>query len=283
MAAPCINTTCSVDANIDPVTRRLELDVINSNYGSVKCNAGGEPSLSGGLYVDIANNTPLALSADNKLHNTLVRNSDGKLYAALPHGDLTRVAGDYVGIPHTYNSGTADPYDGDVSANSVNFTVTNYLPYDALLLLFCDFVLNYQVTTTPGNSGNGVVCGEILATSLASGPVPPAAKLIPFNLNVAAQLFFGTNSRMTARFDSSGIAPYDGQYKKVKEYAASAYQMSAGEVIAITSSAFHDGLSQRLNINTAPVTGGGSSIGFRTIVQYALVPLGMNVTNDGDV
>lgn len=275
MGAPCINDTCSITSIIDPVTRRLEISAKLAGNGSIACNEGVIAGLNDGLFVNIPNDTPQALTADQQAHNILVRHTDGTLFASLPHGSFERVVGDYVGIPHTY----ATPPSGDPSASSLSFNITNPFAHDALLIIAGNFVLNYEVTNTGmGNPGNGVNTGRLVTNAVGG----PATDLFPFNMNVAAQLRFGSNSKVTARIDSSGLSPNDGQFKNANEYFAVMYQMAAGEVLAVSDLALHDGLDQRMNINTAPVAGGGNQVGFRTVLQHAIVPIGQDVIGDAN-
>lgn len=154
MAAPCINDTCSITSSIDPVTRRLALDVILNPSGGLFCDNG----LGINLLGDPA---PAAASAAVDFMQLLLT-PGGELWSAPKGAQISTFASSVVSIPS----------DGQESggANGVSAgTVTNPFNASAMVMVLGRFQIGWTI--------EGVAEAQSLSTDSNIGWVPYAAEV----------------------------------------------------------------------------------------------------------
>lgn len=141
MATPCINDSCSITSNIDPVTRRLTMEARLDALGGLECGTEADPN--SGLRVR-PNDCNLNLNAAGEVAINDVLYGVGQTIEASP---------------------VAIPGNGD-EVEILNLEIEN--PYDcvALVQLMGRFELFYKIDDI---SGNAVMAGFRFITNVGGG------------------------------------------------------------------------------------------------------------------
>lgn len=244
MGAPCINDTCSIKSSIDPVTRRLNHDVVLNPSGGLKCEDGvgievyGDPAPS--AIIDAA-------------FQQLGITPAGEVWSVPKRAKiLTFGSSASVPIPHNGDN-SADPIDAEA--------IVNPFASPALALVAWRLRVGYTVPDANPISNNA-----------------NTVDYIPFSGTLQAQLLVDNDPKVTTYLDPGGMqvsAPAnkrdwrEGVWAGVigagatwNMSARASWQVGAGNVV------------QRFNIETTAPDGGFPERGLRANGQVIILPLG---------
>lgn len=168
MAAPCINETCSITAEINPIDRRLEMNVRIDPSGGLVCNDGL------GLAANIFGDPAAAIPVDQCFQQLGVSPA-GELWS-IPQKAKTIVrAGNVVNIPQAAGSASR-------SANSFSGAqaiITNPFDCEAEILLFTQYRIGYTIDTASpaGDHGNPVILDASVSGGDGGNMIPYGAQI----------------------------------------------------------------------------------------------------------
>jgi hypothetical protein len=249
MGAPCINDTCSIKSSIDPVTRRLNHDVVLNPSGGLSCDNG--------LKVEILGD-PAAAAALDACFQSLGVTPAGELYAVSKRAKFESFGStDAAPIPH----------NGNDSASPVNESaIVN--PHDCPALVLVNWRMRLGYTVTDPGTDN--------ATLVTPNGIP----WIPFGGQLEARLLIDGDAKATAYFDPSGVHPRTASPHNKRDWREGCWAgiIGAGatwNVTAIASYAVGAGNTvQRFNIDTETVAAAFPDRGLKANGQAIILPLG---------
>ena len=250
MAAPCINDTCSVTSSIDPVTRRLALDVILNPSGGLECDSG----LGVHVYGDPA---PAAIIDE-----------------AFQQLGITP-AGEVWSIPkraRVHNFGSSDPvpipHNGTESNNPIDSGDQVVNPYNspALVLMVARLRVGYTVEQ--------VGVPQCLTTGAG-------IEWVPYSGQLTARFKVDNDPKTAVLYDIGGVHPRNAtpHHKRRWEYSVWAGIIGAGATMVLTADAAFqgDGSDTRFNIDTATAPGSAPIFAERGLMcngQAIIMPFG---------
>lgn len=255
MAARCFNDTCSTTVTETTNPSAFEIDVNIDTTHSIQCTNGV------GLQVRLSEDTAVANDPD---FNYLRRDASGYLHTIAPGVTTYRFTNPAErGIPHNTN---------DVSQSIGNKVLSNPYSVPVLALIRGRFQLNFGIADNP-----------------SIDDITSATDFVPHNANIVFKLFVDsaplpdpmpqsqTGADVSVYIPVGGVTYDIGdvQYKRAWHDFNLEVQIAAGASVYLADIAFHDGVDQRLNVLTNPVTddAGVNVIGYRTaFLNATLIP-----------
>lgn len=239
MGAPCVNDTCSIVSNIDPVTRRLQLDANLDPTGGLECGTDANPTK--GLRINLGN-------ADDCLQNILSINASNELVGTVPSIRQRNFgsAATQVDIPHS----------GAVSSNVFSTSLTNPFDCQRFAIAFGRFQVQYNIESAAADGDANTV-----DDTSRNG----------FNADILVS-FERDGTALTAEYyDIGGFADQgeqtDSSNKRRWSYFAIPFSIAAGATHVFTANAMHQTASERDGVITE-----GASSGFSCIGQISIFP-----------
>lgn len=252
MGAPCVNDTCSIKSTIDPVSRRMNHDVVLNPSGGLSCDDG--------LKVEILGD-PAAAAALDACFNSLGVTPAGELFAVTDRAKiLTFGSADPAPIPH----------NGNDSANPISSgSIVNPWDCPALAIVLWRLRVGYTVVD-PG-------------TDNAALTTPNGITWVPYAGQIDANIIVDGDPKDTSYFDIGGMHPRTAtpHHKRRWESGAWAGVIGAGATWVMTAAARYQvgsgDVVQRFNIDTetaaasAPVF---AERGLKANGQVVIFPMG---------
>jgi hypothetical protein len=222
MAAPCINDTCSVTSIIDPITRRLELDV-RYGGGGLQCVDG--LGLGALLYGNPARTNPV-----DPCFQQLRMTAAGELFS-----EPGRVRYKDFGS----SSEVGVPYTGGYSSNPIDSNTSVANPYNcaAMAIIYGRFRIRYSI----GNEATGA----LPANSISDGALTwfPYHANIKFEFNSTAAAAGPAGAEEVAYQNISGMRAVadtqSGDPNEVWVYFVSSRPVGAGDSVSPRAYAKH--------------------------------------------
>lgn len=254
MGAPCVNDTCSIASRIDPVTRRMEHNVVVSDTGGLECVDGQ------GLAVKIVGDPVPAAAADlcfQQLGISLL----GELWSIPERAKiLTFGSSDPAPIPH----------NGNDSANPINAgSIVNPFSCPALALVLWRLRLGYTV--------DALVEGATLATQTFG------IDWIPFAGQLSVDLLVDGSVQVVSYMDPSGVHPNTAAPHHKRDWREGAWAgvIGAGATWVLTAAARYQvgqgAQVQQFNMDTETAAGSAPAFaerGLKANGQVIIMPFG---------
>ena len=241
MGAPCINDTCSNRSQVDPVTRRLQLDVNLADASAIECIDG--QGLNVKLYGDPAA-VPVPPNAD---FNQLGITASGDLFS-VPNNAIVVDFGndDPVNIPQ-------GSQEGNYGSAAITEIITN--PYDcqAVMLVVGRFMVGFTIDLDA--PGSGTKNGSSIEADLGAG----TTTIYPYNADIQSVLTLDTTDQNTNNLaacfhEIGGVSP-DQNNKRDWRYFSALTTISANGTRTLRAYARHEGNNESMNVVTVTPTG----------------------------
>lgn len=230
MAAPCINETCSITAEINPIDRRLEMNVRIDPSGGLVCNDGL------GLAANIFGDPAAAIPVDQCFQQLGVSPA-GELWSIPQRAKTILRTGDLVNIPQAAGS-VGSP---DNSFSGAQATITNPFDCEAEILLFMQYRIGYTISTV-GPVGDHAA--PVIAATAVSGGTPDGI-IIPYGAQIECRtnaVGAGGNFTDAVVFaDIGGSVPelLDNSNRRHVSYGISRRRIAGGASINLDARANH--------------------------------------------
>lgn len=238
MGAPCINDTCSIKSQVDPVTRRLQIDAhINEDYGLACVDPNG-------IQLKILGN-PDPVNPNDTGFQQLGIDLSGNAFAIPKRARVHSFSGSTVNIPQGGSEG--DFYTSSPITVGANFTN----PYSAQATVL--IIGQYKIGFTVQNNSSGL-----------NGNIDG---WIPYHADIEALMEVNNTDANSSKawFDIGGILPscMNQTNKRIWENFAFYTTIEANATMSISAKARHteppsEGCSEggvykkSVNISTVP-------------------------------
>lgn len=263
MGAPCINDTCSISSQVDPVTRRLQMEVNLYGEGGLTC-VDGE-----GVQLKILGD-PGPVAAIDACFQQLGVDTLGNAWSIPKRAKIHTFSGSVVNIPQGGDEG--DPSSDSISSGG---TLVNPYSCQAMVLVVGRYEVGYTIF-------DGAPGSNPLITSSA----PNAGDWIPFNADIKTRIAFNGVNKNVAYMDVGGIVKQSTLNNSNKRrWQDFAFYTTIGGSSSVTIEAFanHEGSGEAINISTVnpadPAYGDPfPDRGFRAYGNAIIMPFNAEVT-----
>lgn len=230
MGAPCINDTCSITTQIDPATRRLQINAVTAGDGGLKCFDGS------GLGINVYGSPAKAPPIDTGFQQLGIT-TGGEVWSIPKRALYKSFSGGPVNIPQ----GAGSSGEGSLSSSPIGtVSITNPYNSQAQMIIIGRFDVNYTISL----SANGHIHGN---------PTIDGGAMIPFNGDIRTEIKIDGSSPIAAAYhDIGGVVPsaLNNSNKRSWKFFAVQTTIAANDTRTLEAFAQHEGDNESVNIIT---------------------------------
>lgn len=216
MAAPCVVDTCSIQSLIDPITRKLQLDVRLDPAGGLQC--GNLTDANAGLGIKLADDCGQFLSL----------NAAGELLATATGGLGYEATTDFVAIPHA----------GTDEVDVLSFQRTNPYDCDMIGAMYGRYETRFKIE---GSALPDTYRAHLLWRTLIGGSSAASAGSTAVHQHIGGRIDTGENNEVSDQWDYF-VSFFRWQAGLAKTFVIDARHYDTGERINVnTESAGYGG------------------------------------------